>query len=151
MKNFRLMLIGLLTFQAAPVYAQAQALPAAVAACSANPAVCAVIGATAAGWIILQNGDRYLCTWGGCKPFQERSRIPQETRSQGDEQIQHYGVTTPDRCQNIVNRLKRSGYRARLIRARKNNLGSGGVLQWVCEIQTDAPTDFYPSFGGQRE
>jgi len=113
LKRLPLLLAGMIAFpfQPAPVHAQAQAVPAAVAACSANPAVCAVIGVTAAGWIIIKYGESYLCTWGGCKPFQGRSRVPQENRSQGDEQIQNYGVTTPDKCHNIVNRLIKSGYK----------------------------------------
>lgn len=73
---------------------------------------------------------------------------PGEMRSQ-QERVLDFGVTEPGKCQNVVRRLQRAGYRAKLIRARRNNVGSGGVLNWICEIQTDAPSDFYSTFGGQ--
>lgn len=138
-----------LTVPPIPVHAQAQALPAAVAACYAAPAVCAVVGATAAGWIIVKYGEKQFCTWSGCTPSRQQ-RSPQEFRQQSEIQTMDYGVTKPDRCQNILNRLRRAGYTARLIRARRNNVGTGGVLTWVCEIETNAPSNFYPSFGGQE-
>lgn len=58
-----------LTVPPVPVYAQAQAVPAAVAACYAAPWACAVVGATAGGYIILNYGQKQFCTWAGCKPL----------------------------------------------------------------------------------
>lgn len=143
--------IGLLAvFTPISVQAQGQALPPAVAACYSQPAICAVIGATVGGWLIVRNGQQLLCTYANCRPFQQRPRMPREMRSEGESRPQDYGVTTPDRCSQILERLRRAGYKARLLRARRNNIGSGGVLEWICEIETNAPTNFYPgSFRGR--
>ena len=48
---------------------QVQAVPAAVAACSANPVLCAVV-VTTAGWLLYwRNQPPTLCTWATCKPL----------------------------------------------------------------------------------
>jgi hypothetical protein len=69
-----------------PARSQAQAIPAAVAACSANPAVCAVV-VGAAGWILYYR-DRppLLCTWNGCR-VQRMMQDPEATESTTEEYV----------------------------------------------------------------
>lgn len=145
-----------------------QANPAVGAMCAVPGAgwmSCTVLGAAGAGLIVvaLASGQRLTLPRGAInfnpsgnyqrhrypqvKPGPRPSRYPSEMRA--STKVQVFGVTSPDRCHNVVKRLQRHGYKARLVRARRNNIGSGGVLQWVCDIETNAPDDFYFSFGGR--
>ena len=94
--------IGLLVVQPVTVQAQSQALPAAVTACYSQPVICAVVGATVGGWVIVRNGQHLLCTYANCKPI--RNQRIQDPEGTFDEPKDFY-AGSPEEALAQCNRL----------------------------------------------
>ncbi len=146
--------LGLTTAIAVPIHpaaqAQTQAIPAAVAACYANPAVCAVVVAGAGTWILYRNGAKLICTWGGCSSFQQRT---QEQRMIDDpdahqEIVSDYIWATDDydaqrKCQNMAQRW---GNRYSHVQRANNWTNQAGKRRYTCFMIAEGE----PKYGDRR-
>jgi|SRR5579885_1391286 len=135
---------GLLLIPALPPKpANANPAAAVIAACGAQPEICAIVGAAAGTWILWNSGRHYWCTAGQCQPTRRSPYIQSAPRAFYTKREQHGAVKRSD-CQRIAARFKRAGRRVRLVDVQPNHLGSGGVLEYICIFEgEDAEEGWY--------
>src|SRR5579883_935849 len=133
-----LMTTALLLVQTSAVRSQAQAVPAAVAACTANPALCAVV-VTTTGWVLYwRNQPPALCTWATCKPL----RIDDPDRPMEEVWIANvWGVD--DREAENPCRQEASKIRVALSRIRRTSQNRKKNAPYECFGWTNHPEAFY--------
>ncbi len=118
--------------------AQAQSVPAAVAACTAQPEICSVVVAGVGAWYILwRHHMTELCTWGGCKVLQRPPRA--EMRANREE----HGAATRQGCAAMAARFKKAGRKVRLVDIQPLP-GLGTILKFKCIFEgEDAEPGWY--------
>lgn len=50
-----------------------------------------------------------------------------------------HGAVNSSDCQRMLERFRRDGRRLRLVNVRRNDIGVGGVLAWICEFEEETP------------
>lgn len=53
--------------------------------------------------------------------------------------IEQHGVVNQSDCTRMLESFRRAGRQMRLVNVRRNDLGIGGVLNYICEFQEETP------------
>lgn len=124
-----------------PSQATAQSVPAAVAACAAQPEICAIAAAGIGAWYVLwRNQAPTLCTWGGCEVLQK----PPRSEMRAEQEV--HGAVSESGCYAMAARFKKAGRSVKLVRIRKVSSSSSVVLKYDCIFEgKDARPGWYGS------
>src|SRR5579885_506783 len=128
---------GLLLIPALPPKpANANPAAAVIAACGAQPEICAIVGAAAGTWILWNSGRHYWCTAGQCQPTRRSPYVPNESRVQFNEsgKVEVHAVAHPNLCKTMEQRFIMQGRSIRLHRIRRT---TNPMLRYECEFVGD--------------
>jgi hypothetical protein len=112
-----LLSVPLVTVHQIPVRAQAQAIPAVVGACVAQPIVCSAFAIAAGVWLLTYtDGHQVLCDLKRCypKPSAPARAQPQpskiDTSNEPGKREVHW-MASPSACRELFNKLRKQGQR----------------------------------------